>query len=313
MSYFDLIKKHWKIRSQYDIMIVTFPGHFIVPLAKIITRKKIIFDAFVSLYDTRILDREYYAYPGGKYIMTPYTKVIDWLACTLADTILLDTHQHIDYFIKEFGIPKSKFTRVLVGADNKTIPATPRTPSRRNFTVHFHGYYIPLQGIEYIIQAAKLLEKEAITFNIVGRGQTYTETVNLVKKLSLTNINFIGMVPFAELAQYMANADICLGIFGTNEKAGRVIPNKVYEALAARRAIITRRSDAVCEILTDRENVLLCNMGDARDLAEKILLLKNNPDLLNLIADEGYKFFMQNFTPQKVVRDLVQTINIYHQ
>ena len=57
-KYWNLFKKHWKIRNDYDIMIVGFPGQVIVPFAKLITRKKIVFDAHVSLYDSLLYNWE---------------------------------------------------------------------------------------------------------------------------------------------------------------------------------------------------------------------------------------------------------------
>ena len=54
-KYFELYKKHKIIKEKYDVMIVGFLGHSIVPFAKLITRKPIIFDAFVSLYELNIL------------------------------------------------------------------------------------------------------------------------------------------------------------------------------------------------------------------------------------------------------------------
>jgi len=52
-KYWQLIKKHQLIKRDYDVMVVAFPGHTIMPLAWLLAklnRKKIIFDAFVSLY-----------------------------------------------------------------------------------------------------------------------------------------------------------------------------------------------------------------------------------------------------------------------
>ena len=50
------------------------------------------------------------------------------------------------------------------------------------------------------------------------------------------------------------------------------------------------------ELLKEDETGLYCNLVDSRDLANKILKLKNNPELLNTIAENGYKLFNENLT-----------------
>ena len=49
----------------------------------------------------------------------------------------------------------------------------------------------------------------------------------------------------------MARADVCLGILGTSEKAGRLIPNKLFQALLAGMPLITRNSPAMRELVKD--------------------------------------------------------------
>ncbi len=47
------------------------------------------------------------------------------------------------------------------------------------FNVLFWGNYIPLQGIKYIILAAKELEKHSdICFTLIGKGQDYNNIYN---------------------------------------------------------------------------------------------------------------------------------------
>lgn len=57
-KYIDLIKKHWKIRKDYDVMLVGYLGWSSVVLAKFLTRKPIIFDVFLSIYDSTVFDRK---------------------------------------------------------------------------------------------------------------------------------------------------------------------------------------------------------------------------------------------------------------
>ena len=52
--------------------------------------------------------------------------------------------------------------------------------------------------------------------------------------------------------EYMAKADVVLGLFGDVDRAMRAIPNKVYEGLAARKAVMNMDSPTLREIFLMR-------------------------------------------------------------
>lgn len=302
IKYFDLIKKHWLIRKKYDVVFVGFPGYQAMILVYFLTRKKIIFDAFTSLYDSMVCDRQIVRKNSFR---ARYYWFLDWLSCKLADKILLDTNEHIRYFAQTFNIKKEKFCRVFVGADDEIIKFTEQKEKENIFLVHFHGSNIPLQGIKYIIKAAKLLEKENIIFNIIG-----SKIKQQYQDLELSNINFINNIPYEKLVKYISKADVSLGIFGSTEKAKRVIPNKVYEALATGLAIVTANTVAVGELLIDKQNVLFCKNADSYDLARKILKLKDNNKLKEKISKNAYELFIKKLTPKKIIKQFLIEINL---
>lgn len=301
-KYFELYQKHQEIKGKYNFMIVGFPGQTIVPFAKLLTNKKIIFDAFSSHYEGYVVDRGYH----HKFSLAAiYYWFIDWLSFILADEVLFDTQAHIDYVSSTFHLKPSRFKRVFVGSDDNVF--YPRLVSQKEkFVVYFHGTYIPLQGIEHIVRAAKILENQPdIEFRLLGKGQTFSQTKKLAEELNAGNVKFLEPVVYEQLPEYLAQADIVLGIFGQTEKAARVIPNKVFEALAMQKAVITEDSPAIRELLTDGQNVLLCQAGDAQDLANKILELKDNQALRQKIAENGYQLFKAKLTPKILVKDLL--------
>ncbi len=155
LRYPNLIRKY---KSDYDAMIVCHPGHVNIPLAKMLTKleaKPLIFDAFISEYDTNVFDRKLVREGSLK---SKFYFYLDKIACMLSDVVLLDTDEHINYFHKKFGIKKEKFRRIFIGADDAVF--YPRKIEGKDgvFIVTLHGTFIPLQGIQYVVKAAKLLE-----------------------------------------------------------------------------------------------------------------------------------------------------------
>jgi len=305
-KYWQLFKQGREIKKQKpDLVIVGFPGQTVVWVARMLFGKKIVFDAFLSLYDSNVFDRKLY----HKYSFRAFRDwFFDWLSCTVSQIVLLDTFEHIKYFEKTFRISQKKMIRVFVGSDYRYNP-TQKSHSDI-LQVHFHGSYIPLHGIEYIIEAARLLEDEKIHFTIIGEGQESSRIKEIITLHPPKNITFKKSVPSSELPQHIAAADVCLGIFGQTPKADRVIPNKIFEALALKKPIVTGESQAVHELLKDGETVILGRRADAKDLAQKIRFLRAQPELRDNIAEAGHKLFLENLTPQKLVSKLMNDIHV---
>jgi glycosyltransferase involved in cell wall biosynthesis len=98
----------------------------------------------------------------------------------------------------------------------------------------------------------------------------------------------------------MACADIVLGIFGVTPKACMVIPNKVYQALAVGRAVITADTAAVRELFTNGEDLLMVPPGDAAALARAIERLGSDPLLRRRIAARGGQRIREGYHPAAV-------------
>ncbi len=236
--------------GDFDCLMVGYIGQMDIFLARLLLlfkRRPLIFNPLVSLYDTLVIDRG--IFPEGSIIARSLFQVDRW-SLRLADLVVLDTNTHIDYISDLLGIDRKKFVRVFVGAD-EDIFFPMEKPDRNDglFRVLFYGKFIPLHGIGYILHAAKELEDDpSICFRIIGRGQLSDEIHALVAKLQLRNVEFIDWVPYEKLPEEIAAADLCLGIFGDTEKAQRVIPNKVFQALACSRPLLTLDTPAMREL-----------------------------------------------------------------
>ena len=183
-----------------------------------------------------------------------------------------------------------------------------RTKKDGPFLVHFHGFFIPLHGIQYILEAAKLLENEEIQFNIIGSGQTFPDMKKHSQWLRNKNVTFVPPLEYKILLSYILSSDICLGIFGGTKKSDLVIPNKVFEAISLQRPVVTGNSSAIREIFEGGKNIFLVEMANPKALAEAILKLKSNQTLYFEMARNGYRLFEEKFKPRIIVKDLATCI-----
>ncbi|MBO8180437.1 MAG: glycosyltransferase family 4 protein [Archaeoglobus sp.] len=290
-----------------DTFDAVFVGFFGQPLVKIVRKalkdKSIVFDAFLSAYDTMCFERKNFR-PNS--IAGKFFYWLDKSSCEIADTIILDTNAHIDYFVNTFNLPKEKFHRVFVGADDEYF--YPRNVERNDgkFRVFYYGTYRPLQGIEYIIKAAKLLEPyEDIEFIVVGKGPERGKIDKLARDLNVKNVRFIDWIPYEKLPVEIAKSDVCLGgHFSNIDKAKRVIAGKTFQFIAMKKPVIVGDNPANRELFEDRENALFVEIANSDALAKGILELRENEDFRENIAEKGYRTFMEKCTPEAIGREL---------
>ncbi len=286
-----------------DMVIAMQPAHKFALLLfcyKIFTRKRIIIDAFYSIYDSFVYDRKLV---GRVSVKAVYYYILDFLLCRAGDMMLFDTKEHKKYFQKTFRLSHKKKTAIVpVSLDLSYHDSVqPYFFQDKNFHVVFYGYYIPLQGVEYIVRAAKEVESiKDIHFTFIGSGQTRKEINVLAKKLELTNCAFLDRVPYATLLSYVKGADICLGIFGASDKTVRVIPNKVLDAAACGKMVLTARTSALERYFEEGRDILYCKSADAHDLAEKIRYAYNHRQELRSLGERSRNIVERYFSKQSL-------------
>jgi glycosyltransferase involved in cell wall biosynthesis len=241
--------------------------------------------------------------------MSRFLRWLDRWTCLHADLVALDTHTHIRYFVDTFGIPRDKFVRIFVGApEQKPVPRL--RPANEPFRVVFQGKFTPLHGLEFMIEAASLLKDDpSIRFHFVGSGQRSEKIRGLAVERGLQNVEFTGWIESDRIPEFVAGMDLCLGIFGTSAKAGRVIPTKVFLALSLGKPVITGDTPAIRELLTDGESVALCPPGDPLALAQRIVQLSRDESLLNHIAGQGHRVFLEQASETRIGQSMADALH----
>ncbi len=292
-------------RTSHDIVLVAFPGHSVVWLARLIFGRHILFDAFLSQYDANVIDRKLYS---GNSWRGRKDKFLDTWSCRLAEWVLVDTEALKNHFVQDYGVTPEKCIPIPISADD-TLFRPSASPEDEVFTVHFHGTFIPLQGVQYIVEAAHILRDEGIVFRLVGGGQDAPAIDAKIKELGLEKvIERVQKVPVTEIQRYMARAHIVLGIFGDAIRAKMAIPNKVYEAMAMGKAIITADTEGIREIPHAEKIFRLVPLADSVAMAQAILDLRSNRDKLHVLGQSARTYFAQALMSEKLVSRLLQKL-----
>lgn len=275
-----------------DVFVIGYMGHLDVLVLKPIAmfmKVPIVWDAFLSLHDTVVNDRKLLS---SRHPLAFVLKLWEWLSCRASDRIVLDTEAQADFFCRTYSLTQGRVTSAFVGAEaNIFQPAMQRPPNTKP-QVLFYGQFIPLHGVETILDAARLSTDQDIQWTLIGTGQTAKYFAENLENDPIENLRWIEWVPYQELADYIASADVCLGVFGDSEKAGRVIPNKVFQCLAAGRPIVTRNGPGISELVpSSAPGIVLVNPNDPKALLQAInQLIADRPYAENLHQDLQSRF-----------------------
>ncbi len=262
--------------NEADVVLVGYPGHFDMPAAKRVARgRPIVFNPLVSLHDTLVGDRARFrrCSPAAAVLRT-----VDTAAFRAADLVVADTEAHAAFFREAFRLAPGRVEVVLVGADEPLFRPGWHPPEP--FRAVFVGKLLPLHGLETILAAARLVPE--VPFTVVGEGQ-------LGKLLAgrPTNVEHLGWLPYEELPETYRTAGCALGIFGTGSKAARVIPNKVFQALACACPVVTADTPGAQELLTHEADALLVPPGDPEALAGAVHRLATDEPLRQRLGEAG--------------------------
>lgn len=283
-----------RLLPEPDVVLVGYLGHFDVRLARRLFRgTPVVLDHLVSAADTAA-DRGV-----ASQRLLGLLERLDRGAVEAADIVCVDTEEHLELLPAE---ARGRAVVVSVGAPDGWF----RRPEQRTsapMRVVFFGLFTPLQGTPVIGEAIRLLaEDESISITLVGRGQDYDSAYAAAGGRG----SWRDWVDPDELPSLVAGHDVCLGIFGTTPKAGRVVPNKVFQGAAAGCAVVTADTPPQRAALGDA--ALYVPAGDPGALAGALQGLAADRDRLWELRQAAYKRADEAFRPGVVVRPLLERL-----
>ena len=263
-------------REEFDAVLVGYPGHFDLPAARRTARgRPVVFNPLVSLSDTLVADRG--RFRDGSLPARTLAR-IDRRALRSADLVVADTRANAAHLAELAELPPHEIEVCFVGAEERLFK--PGWAPEEPFTALFVGKLIPLHGLETILAAARAAPD--LQFRIVGSGQLES----LVQERP-ENVEWVPWVDYERLPAELHRAGCALGIFGTSDKAMRVIPNKAFQALACGTPLLTADTPAARELLVHDESALLVPPGEPEAVAAALRTLRADPELAQRLGRGG--------------------------
>ncbi|MEM8829547.1 MAG: glycosyltransferase family 1 protein [Cyanobacteria bacterium P01_G01_bin.19] len=219
--------------------------------------KQLIVEMYISIYDTFVKDRKLLKgkqiNPESRQAQEMFAR--DILSLKESDYLIHTAAHELDYWEKIFKTKVAK-EKVFIAPNFNTYSLDYKKSEHQNGTLNicWWGTFIPLHGLENILEAMKILKANKIDFrcNLFGTDNDLFYVYEKKIKLERLDdcISLRKDLRFADnsLPQYLIdNCDLALGIFGNTDKAYNTVPNKLIEALSMKIPTLTMESIALKE------------------------------------------------------------------
>ena len=201
------------------------------------------------------------------------------------------------------------------GFDMNKVPIESKKTLRKKlglkdiFTVIMVGSMGVRKDQTTFIRAANEVLKTGVKvqFILLGDGPKRNQYVDYVEELDIKNeVKILGEV-VDNVTSYFKASDI--SVLTSSKSHGEGIPNVILESMACGTSVIASDNGGTKEVLTHDLNGYLIKTGDYKNLAEKILFLKNNPITVKSFSKNGLKMVRENISIDKMTSNFEDIIN----
>jgi glycosyltransferase involved in cell wall biosynthesis len=215
---------------------------------------------------------------GGQSPQSLMVRLLGWMERQLyrnAHTVVV-LAQGAERYVRERGARRTAW--LPNGPDLELFSPLPLPPDQATFTVLYAGAHGDANGLGNVIEAARLLEQRnsPVRFQFIGDGPEKQALRQLAA--GLKTVVFNDPVPKAEIPACMAQAcAILLSLRDVPLFRYGVSPNKLYDAYAIGRPVITTVAGAINAEVENHRLGVTAEPGDPQALADAILRLAQTP------------------------------------
>jgi hypothetical protein len=267
--------------------------------------KKIITDFYISYYDTFVLDRGEISMQSAKA-----KKLYKWDKKFIEDstcTIFLNTSE-AKYYTKLLNTAhissKHKIVPLVIEESFKCdLPYFNSENHNNIFNICWWGTYIPLHGLEKIIESCLFLKEiENFKFHLYLFGTNAVKAqpyIDLIEKNNLSHVITLKndyTFKNGKLNAFLKkHCDLVLGNFGDSPKAKNVLVNKLIDGVAMKAPVLTGESIAPREFFS--QNAIFYSMNNPKAIANNIYNIsqKNTSEIEGYI-NNAYKVYENHFS-----------------
>jgi glycosyltransferase involved in cell wall biosynthesis len=240
------------------------------------------------------------ALPRARWLLPVTTQIADWLKAT-------------------YRIKQNRICVIPNGVNTQRFVPQDRDAARRKYAIAPDarvlvclGSLFPWAGIETLIDATPtILAAHPDLFIAIGSGEEpYLGRIkSLVHEKDLeSRFGFFGFIPWEEASYFISTSDLCMAPFILRNTRSGLCSLRVLSYLACSRAVVGSNIPGLGDMLEQERIGASCAMGDAKQLAQKVNKLLNDPQELKQMGLRGRDYVVRRHGWESIVSQITACI-----
>ena len=306
----------FKIKGQYDLILVTSPPLFVGITAYVLSlfkRTPFVFEVRdlwpESAIDTGVIKNKIvirFSYWFEKFVYKK-AKLINVLTPAFYQTLM-----------DKKGVPEEKLIMIPNAADfaisDELLEHFDAKEFRRqnnlddHFVVTYVGAHGVANGLDQILETALLLKDTPVLFLLIGEGMKKRSLINKAQDLKLNNVRFIDAMPKKDVLKYVMASDMGTSVLLKNDTFKTVYSNKTFDYMSCKKPVLMVIDGVSRKLVEDANAGKFVEPENPVDFAKKIRYYLVNYDLLVKQGESGYIFAKENFDRTKLATDYAKQL-----
>jgi len=199
-----------------------------------------------------------------------------------AETIISPSRFLRDVFV-EAGVAPERIVFCRQGRDFDLRPNLLEKTPAEYMRIGYMGQITPHKGVDILFKAVRQLSDANLEVKAYGDLTPFPDYTHRLRQMKRgdSRLRLAGVYERREVSRVLQEVDVVVVPSVWYENS----PNTILEAFAHRTPVIVSNLGGMAELVEDGVNGLRFAPGDASDLAAKLELLINNPDLLSQLQE----------------------------
>jgi glycosyltransferase involved in cell wall biosynthesis len=213
------------------------------------------------------------------------------------------------------GVPREKIFLLTNGVDTAAynVSSPDRDLAKRlgldgHKVFMYAGLHGLAQGLDVILEAAKLTRNPDVLYVFVGDGADKPALVAKAEAEGISNVRFLPIQPTSTLPAVLNLAYATVIPLRRLDLFKAALPSKLFDSMAASRPIVAPLWGEAAALVEAAACGLVVEPEDARGVQEAVEKLAADPALAQRLGEQGRRYVVEHFNRDDIAKRLIELL-----